>query len=639
MTWVYDIEADGLLQPAKGKTVISRIHCAVFLNVDTKELRVFSSVLHQDWYEDLEEFPEFLQEIAGQKTVAHNARGYDDIVVFDFYGATLNSWDTQVISQFVYPDLDNRDWTMHRAGKMPPGMPKKLYGRHSLEAWGHRLGEYKDGYIGDFQENTPELVEYCIQDVNVLLKLWEYLSPKRDKYSEALLREHRFQNNCVQQMLVGCAYDEKAEEALIERLTRDQASARQAVRERWPDSTFTWFTPKRKEQREGVKSFNPRSNDQVVEYLAPLGYKPEKKTKAGKPSAEEDELQAFEKYLRESGSPEADNVKAIIDCRVTGNRLSKLATGTSAYRNFVRGGRIYHRILHIGTTTHRCSHSSPPLGQATSVRKPYGKEFRELFITEPGYLLVGGDAKGLEQRFLGHNMCPYDGGAYLELVLGGDAHQHNADLLSDILGREVTRDTAKTFFYGLIYGASATKIGQVLLTKKGRDVKERFEKDLVGFGDLKRSLEQSVLDRGMAYMAPGRWPGAAPWLCLKPGAALIGLDGRRVPVRSAHSLLNFKLQSDGAIAMKEAVNQFHQLCSQEGFIHHRWDSTTQHMIYGDYGQVLMVHDEIQAEAREDVAELVGELMREAIASTTEIFGLKFPMEADVSIGRSWLDTH
>jgi hypothetical protein len=57
-----------------------------------------------------------------------------------------------------------------------PQMPAQLYGRHSLESWGYRLGEYKGGFAKntDWKEWSQDMEDYMVQDVNVTTKLWSY---------------------------------------------------------------------------------------------------------------------------------------------------------------------------------------------------------------------------------------------------------------------------------------------------------------------------------------------------------------------------------------------------------------------------------------------------------------------------------
>ena len=58
-------------------------------------------------------------------------------------------------------------------------MPLQLYGRHSLEAYGYRLNEFKDSFSKstDRKNWSQEMENYCVQDVNVTTKLWNHFQP------------------------------------------------------------------------------------------------------------------------------------------------------------------------------------------------------------------------------------------------------------------------------------------------------------------------------------------------------------------------------------------------------------------------------------------------------------------------------
>ena len=58
-------------------------------------------------------------------------------------------------------------------------MPLQLYGRHSLESYGYRLGEYKGefGKTSDWSEWSQEMEDYCAQDVEVTKKLCDHFHP------------------------------------------------------------------------------------------------------------------------------------------------------------------------------------------------------------------------------------------------------------------------------------------------------------------------------------------------------------------------------------------------------------------------------------------------------------------------------
>ena len=58
-------------------------------------------------------------------------------------------------------------------------MPTKLYGSHSLKAYGYRLGVYKGdfGETSDWKEWSQEMQDYCVQDVKVTEKLCDHFHP------------------------------------------------------------------------------------------------------------------------------------------------------------------------------------------------------------------------------------------------------------------------------------------------------------------------------------------------------------------------------------------------------------------------------------------------------------------------------
>ena len=107
----------------------------------------------------------------------HNLIGYDLAVLrklcnsFDTDATVI---DTLVLSRLYHPNLmeidKKRQWRH---------MPLQLYGRHSLEAYGYRLGEYKGdfGKTSDWQQWSQEMQDYMVQDVKVTTKLCEHFRP------------------------------------------------------------------------------------------------------------------------------------------------------------------------------------------------------------------------------------------------------------------------------------------------------------------------------------------------------------------------------------------------------------------------------------------------------------------------------
>ena len=109
---------------------------------------------------------------------------------------------------------------------------------------------------------------------------------------------------------------------------------------------------------------------------------------------------------------------------------------------------------------------------------------------------------------------------------------------------------------------------------------------------------------------------------------LVGLDGRRLLVRSEHAALNTLLQGAGAIIMKQAMVNLHALAAKRNILCGKaWD------------QILWVHDEFQCEADEGVESLLGETMVDAIRNVTQDFNLRCPLDGEFKVGRSWAECH
>ena len=169
---VFDIETDGLLNDC------TTIHCLVCRDTENDETYVYSDNGTQ---EPVVRGVQYLMEancIAG-----HNIIGYDIPVIRKFYPwfeRTADLVDTLLLSRLIHPNLleidQKRKWRH---------MPLQLYGRHSLEAYGHRLGEYKGEFSKhtDWKEYTPEMEEYCKQDVLVTTKLCKHFATRLSGYN------------------------------------------------------------------------------------------------------------------------------------------------------------------------------------------------------------------------------------------------------------------------------------------------------------------------------------------------------------------------------------------------------------------------------------------------------------------------
>ena len=171
---LFDLESTGLLR--RGST----IHCIVMRNTDDIDTpQVF------DCQPDRAVIQGVKQLEMADVLIGHNIIGYDIPLLkeqFPDFAPAGECIDTLVLSRLFYPHIADRDYE-----RRPAGMPQRLYGRHSLEAWGYRLrcfkGDFAKNEANDWSRYTPEMLDYCIQDTQVTAKLYELLQRRMNDYA------------------------------------------------------------------------------------------------------------------------------------------------------------------------------------------------------------------------------------------------------------------------------------------------------------------------------------------------------------------------------------------------------------------------------------------------------------------------
>ena len=163
---VFDLETDGLLND------FTYIHCLAIYDTETDETLAYNDSGTQPPISAGVTRLEEADRIAG-----HNIISFDIPCikkVFGFFDPQGEVIDTLLLSRLYHPDmigLDKKHQWKH--------MPLQLYGRHSLESYGYILGEYKGGFAKDtdWKEWSQEMEDYCVQDVNVTVKLCQHFRP------------------------------------------------------------------------------------------------------------------------------------------------------------------------------------------------------------------------------------------------------------------------------------------------------------------------------------------------------------------------------------------------------------------------------------------------------------------------------
>lgn len=560
---VFDIESNGLNEivlNGKGEVVPEGTHvfCLVTQDIDSEEVKTFVGPEIKSGVDSLRD---------ADLIIGHNIIMFDIPFLERIYGKIKTKLcDTLIVSRLMYPDL--RDHPL---------------GGNSLKQWGKHLGEEKIDF-NNFEYFTDEMLDYCIQDVKLNRKVYLEQESFREGFTKPIQLEHLTTKIIARQIDNGFGFDLDAAENLQIELLTEKAQIDDNMRRIFPPITEErWSEKTGKRLKDKITIFNPSSRQQIASRLkekynwdAPL-------TDKGNPKVDASVLKGLD-------YPEAKELVKQFDLTKLESQVNDWIKRASDSRD----GRIHGNVNVQGTVTGRMTASQPNMQQVSG-----DKRARLLFKPRDGWLQVGIDASGLEARMLANRMAPYDNLEYGIVILTSDIHEVNRRAA----GLD-TRDQAKTFFYGLIYGAGNVKIGEIIGrgVGAGASLKKRFLKNLPAIKKVLDSCAFQVADKKTITL----------------------LDGREVPCRSKHVGLNVQLQGDGAIIMKLALCLLiEKLRAYEG----------------QWGLMATVHDEWQFETHPDIAEKVGIAGCDAIKEAGERLGCAMKLNGEYSIGKNWSECH
>lgn len=203
-------------------------------------------------------------------------------------------------------------------------------------------------------------------------------------------------------------------------------------------------------------------------------------------------------------------------------------------------GRIPTPADTCGAATSRMKHKL--VANIPRVTSLYGPKMRAMFGVEKGYLQIGYDFDSLEAREEAHYCWRYEASEAKEycnsLLMDkpNDVHTMMAKRISQIIQRDFGRSPAKSVKYGCTYGAQAKKVAKTIGSslQVGEAVFSAFWEAADPLNSLKKRL-------------------AHYWENTGGKKFILGIDGRKVPTRSAHAILNSLFQSAGVICAKRAM--------------------------------------------------------------------------------------
>lgn len=512
---VWDIEGNDLLDG------LENVWCLVSKDIETGSIQKFSdydkSLPNMDYGVELVD--------SARHLVGHNLFGYDIPALYKMYGWKLDD-ETKVTDTWILSVL-NRYKRTHA---------------HGLKGWGEKLGSSKIEY-DDWSHYNREMLRYCVQDVELNLKVYEQLC-KEAKF--LISRNPLYSKRIEVEMFVGrmnylfnrdgWVYDRVlADESLktinqkmrkIERFIEPQLGTKRVYKDKIPkEPKFTkkgWYAATtarllseflgREVKPEDALADNPpikagetfqRYEDVPVTLGNPKDVKELLQTKFGwTPDEWNRTKNASGRWVNTTPILDGPALEEIGEVGKGVKEYAMLVHRRSSFEGFnkladKRGdGRISGNMWTIGTPTFRVRHEG--IVNLPGHEAPWGTEIRSLFKVEDDRQVVGADSAGNQLRGFCHVMGNDD---YTQkIVYGPDAHQYNADLIGS------TRQQAKVFIYRILFGSTAWGLAYAFGTSEeyAQELIDNFMKEVPEFEEVNaRLLEEWNKNNGFIFGETG----------------------------------------------------------------------------------------------------------------------------------------
>jgi DNA polymerase-1 len=445
--------------------------------------------------------------------------------------------------------------------------------------------------IGFDEVDIERAAEYAAEDADISLRLHHELWRKINKI-KALKKLYL-----------------DIEQPLVDVLTRMEANGvlvdADLLSKQSKELTKKLAKLEKQAHKEAGHDFNLGSPKQLQQILfEELDLPVLRKTPKGQPSTAEDVLQDL--------ADDYELPRLILEHR----SLSKLkSTYTDKLPEQIsrKTGRIHTSYHQAVATTGRLSSTAPNL-QNIPIRTEEGRRIRQAFIANKGYRLLAADYSQIELRIMAH--ISGDKGLLKAFADDQDIHQATAAEVFEVELGDVTADqrrSAKAINFGLIYGMSPFGLAKQLnITRReaAAYVDLYFER-YPGVQEYMDRTRELAREQGYVETVFGR------------RLYLPEINARQAPRRqyAERSAINAPMQGTAADIIKMAMLAVDHWIIEAGV---------------DAKMIMQVHDElvleVPAQAAEQIAEKVSQLMRDAAS-------LKVPLKVSAGIGSNWDEAH
>jgi len=566
--------------------------------------------------------------------------------------------DTVIISRLVDYDIP---------------IPKGAKKRHSLQAWGMRLGKYK-GEFNDFDNFSNEMVEYWYGDIEVTHALYEHFSSViwDNDWSLSLRTEHDVQIELVRTKYYGFEFDKPKAEFLLNSVQQRMKLLEEQFQVDFPPKLTEVKRIKYRLKKDGeematVKNakascamttregddlvchdwidFKPGSPKDRITVLWEAGWNPVDRTETAKRFMKtkpgdtwnkvesmskefyKEKKEHFDKFGFTCSEANLDTLpedapagaKALAQWQTLDGRRSSLVEWIGQVSE---DSRIHGNINSIGAWTGRCSHSDPNTANISSpfhgdaktpveeVKKQYDEHLRACWTVPSGSWLVGTDADGIQLRVLADYLWRmYDEEQYALAIMNGKKEDETDIHNVNKNALDVPNGTRDM---------AKTFIYAWLLGAGVAKTAQILKVNMKEAQDARTRFEMSI---GGLYDLKNKYikqVGENGWFK--------GYDGRKVKVPSTHKALAGILQNGEACLMKHTLLRWHDVARKEGI---------------NFKMVGFIHDEYQVEVigTKEEAERLGQIQAQCMLETGKELGFKIPTPGSYDVGKNWAETH
>lgn len=374
----------------------------------------------------------------------------------------------------------------------------------------------------------------------------------------------------------------------------------------------------------GGRPFNPNSDDQVRTIMRRRNLKGEKKTKTGKVSTSkksiehlryEDEAIALVEEFRERSKIRSSFADPVLEFWPEGQDFARIKTDLKITR--VSSGRFSGALLDDDIP------SAPLL--AIPKRTDLGRQIRDCYEAEPGYVIGSWDLDQAEMRYMADESGDE---SLIKIFTEGkiDVHSDTAarvfnvnyeELEADKALRKKLRDPAKRANFGVITGIQGAGLyDQLRMAGATGWSVEKCDRLISDVLRLRRGVSKYMLDcreecrrNGGITRTRGGMPRYLPNIFSEDKYLRLEAE------RQTHS---HKIQGGAQEMLQMAIAWLHPRLKP----------------YGDAVRwILQIHDALMIEVADGMQDIVGPLVREAM--TQHIYKLRVPVNTSESWATKW----